>query len=94
MPYRPRPIDTSSVRLPADLEALAERLAENAHDLWAAERLAQGWRFGAQRDDGQKTHPCLVPYDDLPDSEKVFDRQAAMGTLKAIAALGYRVEKG
>lgn len=89
--YEPKPIDTSAVLLSPELSALTERLAENAHDLWAAQRIADGWRFGEQRDDSQKLHPCLVPYKDLPDSEKQYDRQIALGTLKAILALGYKV---
>ena len=93
MGYVPDPIDTSSVRLSEDIRKLSEKLAENAHDLWAAGRIAQGWRFGPKRDDGKKEHPCLVAYEDLPESEKEFDRSASLGTLKAILALGYRIEK-
>ena len=91
MSYQPAPIDTRDVSLPPELQALTERLAENAHDLWAAQRLAQGWSHGAQRDDAKKLHPCLVPYNQLPDSEKEFDRITALGTLKAILKLGYRI---
>jgi hypothetical protein len=68
-----------------------ELLAENVHDLWAAQRIADGWKHGPQRDDAKKLHPCLVPYNQLPDSEKEYDRQAAIGTLKAILKLGYRI---
>lgn len=89
--YSPEPIDTSAVELPADLKLLTEQLAENAHDLWAATRLGQGWTFGKKRDDEKKKHPCLIPYADLPDSEKVYDRETALGTLRAILALGYEI---
>ena len=92
MNYEPAPIDTATIVLPAELERLTERLAENAHDLWAKQRLADGWVYGPQRDDRLKRHPCLVPYGELPESEKRYDREAAMGTLKAIVALGYRIE--
>ena len=91
MDHQPRPIDTTGVALPVELGPLTERLAENSHDLWAGQRLSQGWTFGPQRDDARKLHPCLVPYDQLPDSEKEYDRIAALGTLKAILKLGYRV---
>ena len=94
MSYRPAPIETSGVPLPPGLEALTERLAENAHDIWAAQRLADGWTFGPKRDDAAKKHPCLIPYAELPDAEKAYDRQTAMGTLKAMLALGYRIERG
>ena len=93
MPYEPKPLDVSTVRLPEEVRALGELLARNAHDLWAKERLANGWCWGPQRDDQQKHHPCLVPYEMLPESEKEYDRQAALGTLEAILALGYRIEK-
>ena len=92
MTYAPIPIDTSTVMLPPELQALTERLAENAHDLWATQRISQGWSRGPERDDARKLHPCLVPYAELPDSEKDYDRQAALGTLKAIVSLGYSIE--
>jgi RyR domain len=91
--YKPKPIDTAGIMLPPELNALTEQLAENAHDLWAQQRLADGWSLGPRRDDQAKKHPCLVAYKELPESEKEYDRQAATGTLKAILALGYRVER-
>lgn len=91
MNYQPKPIDTTATKLSPELAALTERLAENAHDLWGRNGLKDGWTWGAQRDDKAKKHPCLVPYADLPESEKEYDRQTAMGTLKAILALGYRI---
>jgi hypothetical protein len=91
MSYKPTPIPTSQIELSPDLVELTERLAENAHDLWATQRLADGWTHGPRRDDILKQHPCLVPYTELPDSEKRYDREAAIGTLKAILALGYRI---
>ncbi len=93
LPYSPDPIDTSSITLAPEIGQLTELLAENAHEHWARQRLADGWRYGPTRDDVNKLHPCLVPYDELPDKEKVYDRQTAMETLKAIIALGYRIEK-
>lgn len=91
--YQPKPIDTSWVKLPDDILQLTERLAENAHDLWAMQRLSDGWRYGPERDDPTKRHPCLVPYEKLPESEKIVDRKMAMETLKTIVALGYCIEK-
>lgn len=92
MSYCPAPLDTSAVTLAPELIALTERLAENTHDLWAATRLAQGWTFGPARDDTAKKHPCLIPYADLPESEKTYDRETALGTLRAILALGYTIQ--
>lgn len=93
MSYEPQPIDTSGVWLTPEVLALRELLAENAHDHWALQRMADGWTYGPQRDDERKRHPCLVPYEALPESEKEYDRNAAIETLKAILALGYRIEK-
>ena len=91
--YHPTPIDTDAVSLPRELLELTERLAENVHENWAKERLAEGWTYGEKRDGEKKTTPCLVPYHQLPESEKEYDRVTAMETLKAIVALGYRIEK-
>jgi len=91
--YQPKPIDTTSITLPRELMLLTEQLAENAHDLWAKQRFAEGWKLGPERNDGAKTHPGLVPYAKLPESEKEYDRQTAIGTIKAILALGYGIKK-
>ena len=89
--YQPSPIDTSDVQLPEELLALTEKIAENTHDLWAAGRLREGWTYGEKRDDTAKTTPCLVPYDELPDSERVYDRTTSMETIKLIVKLGYKI---
>jgi ryanodine receptor 2 len=91
--YRPAPIDTSVVRLPRELDDLTEKLAANTHEIWAQQRMKDGWRCGAHRDDTRKLHPCLVPYDQLPESEKVYDRRTAMETLKGILALGFHITR-
>jgi RyR domain len=89
--YTPVPLETSSVALPTSLASLLERLAENTHDVWAVTRIAQGWRYGPNRDDAAKWHPCLVPYADLPEVEKEYDRRTAGETLKAILLLRYTI---
>ena len=89
----PEPIDTSNVELSEDILELTELLAKNAHDHWALQRMAEGWSYGPWRDDGKKEHPCLIPYKDLEESDKEYDRKGAMETLKAIIALGYKIEK-
>ncbi|MGW3118712.1 RyR domain-containing protein [Streptomyces sp. NPDC001107] len=89
--WTPRPVDTDAAELGPDLLALVELLAENAHDRWALRRIAEGWRYGQSRDDEKLTHPLLVPYADLPESEKEYDRELAVETLKVILALGHRI---
>jgi hypothetical protein len=93
MEYEPAPLDTSQVRLTDDIRELTEMLAKNTHDVWARQRISDGWRYGPQRDDKRKQHPGLVPYEELSDAEQEYDRQTALETLKAIIALGYRVSK-
>ncbi|MBE6752816.1 MAG: Ryanodine receptor Ryr [Ruminococcaceae bacterium] len=90
--YIPNPIDTSDVELPEGIEELVEQLAKNTHEVWAANRIAQGWSYGEQRDDERKLHPCLVPYEELPESEKVYDRATSIESLKCIVALGYVIK--
>ena len=90
-PYKPNPIDISDVELPKPLERLAEALAENVHDIWAQARMASGWTYGPERDDTLKHNPCLVPYAELPESEKAYDRDTAVCTLKAILKLGFKI---
>ena len=92
--YQPRPIDTSGVSLGPDLTTLVERLAKNTHEVWAEKRIADGWRYGASRDDANKKHPCLVPYAELPESEIAYDRAMVEQALKAALALGWTIEKG
>ena len=91
--YKPNPIDTSAVKLPEELLELTEKIAENVHENWAAGRIAEGWTYGEVRDDKLKTTPCLVSYDELTESEKEYDRNTALQTLKLISALGYKIEK-
>ena len=93
MTYRPAPRDTSDVELPRAVVELTELLARNTHENWARQRMDDGWKYGPRRDDERKEHPSLVPYEDLPESEKEYDRRTALETLKTILSLGYRVEK-
>lgn len=91
--YYPHPLDTTDIRLPESLNELMEQLARNVHEVWAAGRLADGWKWGEVRDDEQKLHPCLVSYDELPENEKDYDRRTALATLKTIVKLGYTIDK-
>ena len=90
-PYVPTPISTEGVTLPTELCALVEQLAENNHDHWARQRIEAGWTYGPQRDDVGKTHPDLVAYGDIPESEKEYDRTSVVETLKVILTLGYEI---
>jgi ryanodine receptor 2 len=89
--YTPQPIDTTDVMLPVELENLVEQMSKNVHEVWAETRIRQGWTYGEQRNDVLKTHPCLVPYEELPEEEKEYDRNTSIGTLKLIMKLGFRI---
>ncbi len=91
--YNPKPIDVSDVILEEDLTELREAIAENAHDIWAIERMQQGWTYGPERNDELKQTPCMVPYAQLPESEKEYDRKMAMQTIKLMKQLGYDLVK-
>lgn len=89
MKYTPQPLNTADIKLPENLQVLAEQMAKNVHEVWAAGRIADGWTYGAVRDDTHKTHPCLVPYENLPEVEKEYDRRTSVETLKFILSQGF-----
>lgn len=91
--YTPHPVDTSDVELSDGLKQLVEQLARNVHDIWAIGRINEGWTYGPERNDALKQHPCLIDYNELPESEKEYDRNTAMETLKTIIKLGWKIEK-
>ena len=89
--YIPQPVDTTGVVLPEELNALAEEIAKNVHEVWSAGRIQEGWTYGEARDDARKHHPCLVPYEDLTETEKEYDRHTSQETLKLIMKLGFKI---
>ena len=91
--YIPEPMDLSLVDLPESLIQLSERIAENVHEVWAKARIDDGWTYGEKRADIPTQHPYLVPYDELPEEEKEYDRNTAMNTIKMVKKLGFRIEK-
>ena len=91
--YQPHPVDVSDVRLGEDLTGLSEFLAENVHEVWSAQRIAEGWRYGEKRDDEARVHPCLLPYSELDEKEKEYDRLTALNTLRLVVKLGFRISR-
>lgn len=91
--YTPQPMDTEDVRLPEELNELVEQMAKNVHEVWAQTRIRQGWTYGPERNDALKHHPCLVSYEDLPESEKEYDRNTSVETLKLICKLGFKITR-
>lgn len=91
--YTPHPIDTHDVTLPEELSNLAEMIAKNVHETWSADRMKEGWKYGEERNDVEKKHPCLVPYEELTETEKSYDRNTSQETLKLIIKLGFKITK-
>lgn len=91
--YKPSPLDLSDVALPDSLMELTEAIAENTHEVWSRNRMDEGWTYGAERDDVTLKHPDLLPYSDLSEGEKEYDRLTAMNAIKLIEKLGYKIEK-
>ena len=93
MDYIPKPLDVSNVVLPEGLEELTESLSKNVHEVWAAGRIAAGWKYGPVRDEIKKEHPCLIPYEELSEDEKNYDRATAISTIRYILSKGYTISK-
>ena len=91
--YTPSPADTTNIQLPEELIALAEAISKNVHEVWAQNRIKEGWTYGPVRDDAKRQTPCLVPYEQLPEEEKAYDRNTAFGTLKFIVSQGFEIHK-
>lgn len=91
--YIPNPIDTTEVQLPMELDGLVESLARNVHEVWAQNRMSQGWCYGKERNDENKCHPCLIPYEELTENEKHYDRETSVETIKLILKLGFKITR-
>lgn len=91
--YQPKPLPIDHVAFDDGLLELVELLAEHAHDIWASQRINDGWSFGPARCDASRHHPCLVPYAQLPEIEKAYDRNAVLGTIRAVLALGFVISR-
>lgn len=91
--YKPNPIDTSDIILDKEILKLADMLAKNTHEVWAKNRISEGWTYGKERNDKIKTTPCLVPYEELSENEKSYDMDTSLETLKLIKKLGYKIIK-
>ena len=91
--YTPHPIEMKDVALPQELNALAEDIAKNVHEVWSAGRINDGWTYGEKRNDTEKKHPCLAPYEELSEEEKQYDRNTSVETIKLILKLGFKITR-
>jgi len=79
--YKPAPLDLSAVTLTPKLEELVDQLAENTHNLWARERIQQGWTYGLNEDSENHRSPHLVPYAKVDEAIKKANRDTASETV-------------
>ncbi|SCJ46273.1 RyR domain [uncultured Clostridium sp.] len=93
MAYDPKPMDTRDVALGGTLCRAIEDVARNIHEVWAQGRMAEGWRYGQEYDGERKLHPSLIPYEQLPESEKDVDRATVTQTVKMLLKMGYEIKK-
>ncbi|MDO4163914.1 MAG: RyR domain-containing protein [Bacteroides sp.] len=91
--YIPQPVSTDGVMLDDSVMKLSEKLAEEVHEVWAKARMDEGWTYGPVRNSYLKEHPCLVPYQELPEEEKEYDRRTALHTLKLIRKWGFTIQE-
>lgn len=91
--YTPNSADPKGVELSTELLPLVEEMAKNVHEVWAQNRINDGWTYGPIRDDAKLQHTCLVAYEDLPYSERENDRATSQETLKLILKLGFSISK-
>lgn len=89
--WNPKPLNLDDITLPEELGELIEALAENVHNVWALERLQNGWTYGPERNDSRKQTPMLVPYRELPEEEKIYDRNTVTATLRGIRYFGFEM---
>lgn len=89
--YQPAPIDTSDVIIPEALRALVDALAKNTHEVWSASKIAEGWDYGENLNQTLKTHPDLIPYEQLTEGEKAYDINTTQEIIKVLLKLGYTI---
>lgn len=90
--YKPAPLDLSAVVLTPKLEELVDQLAENTHNLWAKERIQQGWTYGLNEDSETLRSPHLVPYSKVDDAIKKANRDTASETVRTLLIYGYNLD--
>uniref|UniRef100_A0A915K5J2 B30.2/SPRY domain-containing protein n=1 Tax=Romanomermis culicivorax TaxID=13658 RepID=A0A915K5J2_ROMCU len=92
--FAPKPVDIAQIMLSAQVEAVTDKLAENMHELWAVNKIEDGWTYGDKRSESRRNHPCLTTYEKLGLSEKTYNLNLARDTIKAIIAMGYHIAPG
>uniref|UniRef100_A0A8K9UFG8 Ryanodine receptor 3 n=1 Tax=Oncorhynchus mykiss TaxID=8022 RepID=A0A8K9UFG8_ONCMY len=90
--YKPTPLDLSEEKLTAGHEVLVDKLAENAHNVWAKDRIKQGWTYGIQQDVKSRRNPRLVPYALLDERTKKSNRDSLREAIRTLVGYGYNID--
>ncbi|XP_043914983.1 ryanodine receptor 2 [Protopterus annectens] len=90
--YKPAPMDLSHIKLTATQEAMVDKLAENAHNVWARDRIRQGWTYGIQQDVKNRRNPRLVPYTLLDERTKKSNKDSLREAVRTLLGYGYNLE--
>lgn len=91
--YVPSPIHTEHIALSDEMKEVIRRLSQNTHEVWSSQRQREGWRYGRERDDRQKLHPCLVAYEELDETERSYDQEIVEQVIKGLMVLGYEITR-
>jgi hypothetical protein len=91
--YVPNPMKYDPDSLPEGILVLVEKLAENIHEVWALQKMTEGWSYGPILNPSAKQHPSLKPYPVLDETQKDYDRNTAMATLADLIKNGYEIVK-
>jgi hypothetical protein len=91
--YVPNPKLVPIENLPMHIKDELEKMAENVHETWAYQKMAEGWTFGEAYDLMAKKHPSLKPYAELDESQKNYDRNTALATLSFLMNEGIVISK-
>ncbi|KAM7397959.1 hypothetical protein PAMA_006028 [Pampus argenteus] len=90
--YKPAPLDLNHVKLTPNQNTLVERLAENGHNVWARDRVRQGWTYSIVQDIMNKRNPRLVPYNLLDEKTKKTNRDTVCAAVRTLIGYGYNIE--
>ncbi|KAE8585795.1 hypothetical protein XENTR_v10021457 [Xenopus tropicalis] len=90
--YKPAPLDLSHVKLTPAQNTLVDKLAENGHNVWARDRVLQGWTYSIIQDIKNKRNPRLVPYSLLDEKTKKTNRDSLCEAVRTLIGYGYNIE--